>query len=111
MRRALVLLLVATSLLVPAAAQARIPIRVGMGDQSITMFDQPAFQRAKLKRVRYFVPWNVMDNPGQLTAATLYVRAARAHGFDVLLHVSTDNYTIKKAELPSVEAYRSKVGR
>jgi len=95
----------------PATAGARIPIRVGIGDQSITMFDQPAFQRAKLQRVRYFVPWNIMDNPGQLTAATVYVRTARAHGFAVLLHVSTDNYTIKKAKLPSVEAYRSKVGR
>src|SRR3954449_11025462 len=111
MRRALVLLLVATSLLVPAAAQARIPIRVGIGDQSITMFDQPAFQRAKFERVRYFVPWNIMDNPGQVTAATLFVRRARADHFQVLLHVSTDNYTIKKAKLPSVNAYRSKVGR
>src|SRR4051812_13020940 len=111
MRRALVLLLVATSLLVPAAAQARIPIRVGIGDQSITMFDQPAFQRAKFERVRYFVPWNIMDNPGQVTAATLFVRRARADHFQVLLHVSTDNYTIKKAKLPSVNAYKSKVGR
>src|SRR3954449_7075018 len=111
MRRALVLLLVATSLLVPAAAQARIPIRVGIGDQSITMFDQPAFQRAKFERVRYFVPWNIMDNPGQVTAATLFVRRARADHFQVLLHVSTDNYTIKKAKLPSVSAYKSKVGR
>src|SRR3954464_12603212 len=102
MRRALVLLLVATSLLVPAAAQARMPIRVGIGDQSITMFDQPAFQRAKFERARFFVPWNIMDNPGQVTAATQYVQTARAHGFQVLLHVSTDDYTIKKATLPSV---------
>src|SRR3954463_3245150 len=111
MRRALVLLLVATSLLVPAAAQARIPIRVGIGDQSITMFDQPAFQRARFERVRYFVPWNIMDNPGQLTAATQFVAAARAHDFQVLLHVSTDNYTIRAARLPSVATYRSRVGR
>src|SRR3954468_12495534 len=104
MRRALVLLLVATSLLVPAAAQARIPIRVGIGDQSITMFDQPAFQRAKFERVRFFVPWNIMDNPAQVSVATQYVQAARAHGFSILLHVSTDNYTIKKAKLPSVAA-------
>jgi hypothetical protein len=95
----------------PATAGARIPIRVGIGDQSTAMFDQPAFQRAKLKRVRYFLPWNVTDNPGQLTAATQYVRTAREHGFQVLLHVSTDDYTIKKAKLPSVSAYRSKVGR
>src|SRR3954452_7263265 len=105
MRRALVLLLVARSLLVPAAAQARIPIRVGIGDQSTTIFDQPAFQRAKFERVRYFVPWNIMDNAGQVTAATQFVRKARANHFQILLHVSTDNYTIKKATLPSVAAY------
>ena len=110
------LLALATTVLIaaaaaPATAGARIPIRVGVGDQSIGMFDQPAFQRAKLQRVRYFLPWNIMDNPGQLTAATQYVQTARAHGFQVLIHVSTDDYTIKKAKLPSVAAYRSKVGR
>jgi hypothetical protein len=113
MRRALaVSLLVAAAVVPTATAQAaRLPIRVGIGDQSISMFDQPAFQRASFQRTRYFVPWNIMDNPAQLNAATLYVQTARAHGFSTLLHVSTDNYTIKKAKLPSVEAYRSKVGR
>lgn len=115
MRRAvplavLVALLIACAA-APTPAPARIPIRVGIGDQSLTMFDQPAFQRAKFQRVRYIVPWNIMDNPGQLFAATLWVQKARANGFSVLLHVSTDNYTIKKARLPSVDAYKSKVGR
>lgn len=108
---ALLLVALLTALAAPRPAHAeRIPIRVGIGDQSITMFDQPAFQRAKFKRVRYFVPWNIMDNPGQLTAATQYVKTARAHGFQVLVHVSTDDYTIKKAHLPSVSAYKAKVG-
>lgn len=107
----LVLLLAVLPAFAPSAADARIPIRVGIGDQSITMFDQPAFQRAKFERARFFVPWNIMDNPGQVTAATQYVQTARAHGFQVLLHVSTDDYTIKKATLPSVAAYKSKVGR
>jgi hypothetical protein len=95
----------------PSAASARIPIRVGIGDQSVTMFDQPAFQRAKFERVRFFVPWNIMDNPGQLTAATQLVQRARASKFQILLHVSTDDYRIKKAKLPTVAQYRSKVGR
>jgi hypothetical protein len=116
MRRLSVLLALAltcalTSALAPSSSQARIPIRVGIGDQSITMFDQPAFQRANFQRVRFFVPWNVMDDGGQLSAATRLVQTARAHHFSILLHVSTDNYTIKKATLPSVAAYRSKVGR
>ncbi|HEY6761140.1 MAG TPA: hypothetical protein VI318_16710 [Baekduia sp.] len=110
-RVAALLAVLAVVAAVPGAAQARIPIRVGIGDQSITMFDQPAFQRARFERVRFFVPWNIMDNPGQLTAATQFVAKARANRFSILLHVSTDNYTIRKAKLPSVAAYRSKVGR
>ena len=106
-----VVLLSACALLPATAAQARIPIRVGIGDQSTTMFDQPAFQRANFQRVRYFVPWNIMDNPGQVTAATQFVQRARAAKFSVLIHVSTDNFTLRKALLPSVAAYRSKVGR
>ena len=31
------------------------------------MFDQPLFQR-----VRCFIPWNAMSNPGQLAAADAY---------------------------------------
>ena len=55
-RRLLFLLavLAACLVLVPAAAQARTAVRVGIGDQSAAMFDNSAFQRAKLKRVRYF---------------------------------------------------------
>jgi hypothetical protein len=109
--RRLVLLALLAALLVPAAADARIPIRVGIGDQGTAMFDQPAFQRAKFARTRYFVPWNAMDDPAQLARARDYVQTARAHGFQVLLHVSTDDLRIKRARLPSVSAYRSKVGR
>jgi hypothetical protein len=110
MRRFALLPLLA-ALLVPAAADARIPIRVGIGDQGTAMFDQPAFQRAKFARTRYFVPWNAMDDPVQLARARGYVQTARAHGFQVLLHISTDDLRIKRARLPSVSAYRSKVGR
>jgi hypothetical protein len=92
--RRLVLLPLLAALLVPAAAHARIPIRVGIGDQGTAMFDQPAFQRAKFARTRYFVPWNAMDNPAQLALARNYVLTARAHGFQVLLHVSTDDLRI-----------------
>jgi putative glycosyl hydrolase len=96
---------------VPATADARTDVRVGIGDQQIGMFDQPLFQRAKFKRVRYFIPWNAMSNPGQLATADAYVRRARASGISVLLHVSSDNLVIKKAKLPSVDAYRSQMRR
>src|SRR3954447_1125551 len=110
MKRALLLALVALAT-VPAAASARNPIRVGIGDQQAAMFDNPNFQRAKFKRVRYLVAWNVMDNPGQRLSARAYVQRARAAGMQVLLHVSTDDYTIKKAKLPSTATYRRQVRR
>jgi hypothetical protein len=113
MRRSLclILTLAAALALAPAAAQARLPIRVGIGDEQVAMFDNPAFQRAKFKRVRYFVAWNVMDDAAQRLRARAYVLRARQSGISVLIHVSTDDTRIKKAHLPSVSAYRSKVGR
>jgi hypothetical protein len=113
MRRRPALLLAAAASLValPSAAQARIGIRVGIGDQQASMFNSPAFQRAKLKRVRYFVAWNAMDDAGRRLAARAFVLRARSDGFSVLLHVSSDDLRIKRATLPSVAQYRSKVGR
>jgi hypothetical protein len=112
-RRVLLLLagLAACLVLVPPAAQARTGVRVGIGDQSVSMFDQSAFQRAKLERVRYFIAWNAMDDDAARLAARAFVQRARSGGFSVLLHVSTDNLEIKKATLPSVAQYKSKVGR
>jgi hypothetical protein len=112
-RRAQLLLaaLAACLVLAPAAAQARTAVRVGIGDQSVSMFDRSAFQRAKLKRVRYSIAWNAMDDDASRLAARAFVQRARRDGFSVLLHVSTGNYEIKKATLPSVAQYRSTVGR
>jgi hypothetical protein len=111
MRRLVLVALTLALLAAPAAAGARIPIRVGIGDQGTAMFDQPAFQRAQFARTRYFVPWNAMDSTVQRLRARQYVLTARAHGLQVLLHVSTDDLRIKRAHLPSVSAYRSQVGR
>jgi hypothetical protein len=108
--RRLVLLTLVLALAAPAAADARIPIRVGIGDQDASMFSQPAFQRAKFQRVRYFIAWNAIDSPSTIQNADTFIRTARANGFSVLLHISTDDFTIKKARLPSVAQYRSKVG-
>jgi hypothetical protein len=94
-----------------ASAAARTPIRVGIGDQNVAMFDQSAFQRAQFERVRFLVAWNVMDDAPQRLAARAYVQRARAGHVRVLLHVSTDDYRIKKARLPSVATYRRQVGR
>jgi hypothetical protein len=47
----------------------------------------------------------------QLVSARTYVERARAAHMQVLLHISTDDYTIKKAKLPSVATYRQQIGR
>jgi hypothetical protein len=94
-----------------ATAAARTPIRVGIGDQNIAMFDQRAFRRAQFEHVRFLVAWNVMDDAPQRLAARAYVQRARADHMRVLLHISTDDYRIKKARLPSVATYRRQVGR
>jgi len=111
LRAAALTLTLAALALVPTTASARIPIRVGIGDQQVAMFDSPAFQRAKLERVRYVIAWNAMDDAAQRLTARAYVLRARAEGMQVLLHVSTDDYTIKQAKLPSVAQYKAKVGR
>lgn len=111
--RSLLLALVALAVLAAGAqsASAKTPIRVGIGDQQAAIFDQDAFQRAKFERVRYFIPWNVTDEPTELFRATAYVQRARAEGVQVFLHISSDDLRRRRAELPSVEQYRSRVGR
>jgi hypothetical protein len=111
MRTLISCLLIGAVLALAPGASARIPIRVGIGDQNVAVFDQSAFQRAKFQRVRFLVPWNVMDNPQQLLSARAYVERARAAHMQLLLHVSTDDYRIKKAGLPSVATYRRQIGR
>jgi hypothetical protein len=104
--------LVTALTLLPATASARkVSIRVGIGDQQIGMFEHAAFKRAKFKRVRYFVPWNIMRDEGALRRATEYVERARRDDIQVFLHISSDDLRIKRAKLPSVAAYRSQMRR
>ncbi len=98
-------------LVVPAAASARYDVRVGIGDQSAALFDQPLFQQAAIERVRYFIPWNAVRHRSQLRAAEAYVRRARQDGISVFMHISTDDLRIRRGRLPSVRAYRKDVGR
>jgi hypothetical protein len=111
MRALTCLALITVAAAFAASAAARTPIRVGIGDQNIAMFDQSAFRRAQFEHVRFLVAWNVMDDAPERLAARAYVQRARADHMRVLLHVSTDDYRIKKARLPSVATYRRQVGR
>jgi hypothetical protein len=94
----------------PASAQAATHVTVGLGDQSASMFDQQHFQDLGLKKVRYFIKWNAIDDPYQLQQADIFVDQAKQQGIDVFMTPSTDNLTLKKAKLPSVASYKKKVG-
>ncbi len=74
------------------------------------MFDQQNFQDLGLKKVRYFVKWNAIDSDYELQQADIFVDQASQHGIKVFMTPSTDNLTLKKAKLPSVSAYKKKVG-
>jgi hypothetical protein len=103
-------LLAAVALAVlPASAGATVDVRVGIGDQQVSMFDQSLFKARKFRLVRYFVPWNIEQNKEQLALATAYVERARRDRIQVLLHISSDDLRIKKAKLPSVAQYRTQI--
>jgi hypothetical protein len=99
-----------TAVALPASAQAKTNVYVGLGDQNYSMFDQDNFQDLGLKKVRYFIKWNAIDNDYELQQADIFVDQAKQHGIKVFMTPSTDNLTLRKAKLPSVSRYKSKVG-
>ncbi len=112
MRTKLPLLLLALLVLVPAApAAAKSSIRVGVADQSPAMFESPAYQQLKMKRTRYFVPADVMQNSNELAKATAFVMAARRAKVSTLLHISTADLRSKRGKVVSTKTYRRDVGK
>ena len=75
------------------------------------MFDSPYFQQLKIKRTRYFVPSDVMQDAAERARAVAFVNAARSHGVSTLLHLSTTDLRAKKGKLVSTTAYRRNAGR
>jgi len=94
----------------PALGHAAYDVRVGVGDQSVSMFSNPSYQELELKRTRYFIRWNAITDEGQIGAADAFVSEARAAGVKVLMHISTDDLRERRGRLPSVSQYRSRVG-
>ena len=120
-RKSLIAVLCALSALVvaPAGASAAVNVSVGIGDQSANTFDVQSFKDLRVKKVRYFIRWNAVDNPGELALADAYVNRAKASGVRVLMHISSDVLVravdarrngSRAAKLPTVKQYRSKVG-
>src|SRR5687768_9934903 len=95
----------------PVTTAATFPVAVGIGDQSVAMFDNPLFQALAVRKVRYFVKWDMVDRPGELALADAWVNRAVALRQQVLMHVSSNDLTnLKQARLPSVSEYKQKVG-
>ena len=57
--------LAALVLCAPASAN----YRVGLCEQNAAVFNQPAWQALKLKRVRYIVPWDYYKDAGDQAEA------------------------------------------
>ncbi len=111
LRRSAVPLLAAIAVLaVPASAAAVTNVKVGIGDQNPQMFGNPLYEALNLKQTRYFIEWNAIDQPAELTKAINFVTAARNSGVKTLLHISTDDInSVPRRPLPSVSAYNTKV--
>jgi hypothetical protein len=108
--------LLAALALAPSASAAKYKAAVAVTDQSPSLFTQPSFKALKVKKSRYFIRWNTGLNKtalqkGDLKRADEFVAAARKAHVRVLMHISTDNLTAKKAKLPSVKQYKSAVGK
>jgi len=112
MHRTLLFSFLAAALLLPAAsADARSSVRIGLADQSPAMFDSPHFQQLKIKRTRYFVPSDVMQNRVERAKARAFVLAARRAKVSTLLHISTTDLRPKRGKVVSTTSYRRNVAR
>jgi hypothetical protein len=109
-------LLVCAALAAPAGAA----VRVGMGDQDASMFDQRTFTALKIKRVRYLVPWDWYKDAFNKDQVDTFMARARDARADVLVHFTArrgcyrtgNRYSKAKAcRAPSVRAYTRSVKR
>lgn len=108
------LALVALSVLLAAptaSAKHTSKIRVGIGDQSLRIFESSNFQDLEIKRTRYFVPADLMQDRDERLKARAFVKAARKAKVSTLLHISTEDLRPKRGKVPSTRTYRRNVGR
>jgi hypothetical protein len=109
------LIVIAALLSLVAAAPASAKYKAGLGEQNAQMFNQPAWQSLKLKRVRYLVPWDYAKHSFQRDAVKFYMQTARAYKQDVLVtftarsgcYSASGRYSKKKiCRAPSTTAYK-----
>ena len=108
------LLLIAALLTLVGAAPASAKYRAGIGEQNAAVFDSPAFQQLKLKRMRYLVAWDYAKHRGQRDEVNFFMARARQARVDLLVTFTArrgcyvgNRYSRKKAcRAPSTKAYR-----
>ncbi len=98
--------LVALLALPAAAPAAKVRISVGIGDQSPAMFVNKDFKALRIKKARYFISWNAIDNPDAIAKADAWLVAAKTAKVRPLFHLDGVFSGIKP---PSVREYRTKV--
>lgn len=112
-RRLIPTLLIALGLLIAgpvATSAAKIKVAVGIGDQSPRMFADANWKALNLKKTRYFIEWNAIEQKGELDKADAFVSAAKQANVKVLMHISTDDINSKpRRPLPSVKKYKANV--
>ena len=107
--RSTVTLLAALSVLLafPAGGHAaKTNIAVGIGDQSPDMFTNTNFKVLKIKKVRYFLPWDAVDRPDAILKADAWLRAAKTANIRPLFHL--DGLLTEEGKPPSVATYKKK---
>ena len=92
----------------PGLAAKKVNVAVGIGDQSPDMFSTDAFRELKIRKARYFISWNAIDDPVKLDRARAWLAAAQAARVRPLFHL--DGLDIDRTtKPPSVKEYRTKV--
>jgi hypothetical protein len=109
MRRLLFpLALLIAMLAVPATGHA---YTLGVSDQQASTFTNPLFAPLKFKAARYITPYDVMDSPADLAAATAWIGGARAARQRILVHFERSHTSGRERHLPSAAEYKREIAK
>ena len=118
MRYRLILPIAALLAALVAVPAAQAKVRVGLSEQSPSMFAQPNWTKLKLKRVRYIFPWDYAKSAHNHAEVTAFMTAARARRQEVLATFSAtrgcfvnNRYSKRKkaCKAPSQKAYKAAI--
>jgi|SRR6266540_119148 len=90
------------ALAIPLTASAR--YSVGIGDQHAQTFDQPLFRQLGIRNARLNVPWDVLQQPGDLASVDSWLAKAKAGRVRPLITFTHSRVNPRK--LPSGRTYK-----